>query len=156
MTTTPWGCTWIMGTKQCHCHRKGQFCVCFDRVGSVQVILKWHEVNLLQIREEGDESQPAALLETEIRSDRRDGLPRLLKKSYNKGSVAAVVASSLRWYSLAHNLFLCPELKSVGGAMNCTSHPRPLFAQSWAQERDAVVSHRQSSRKVIGAKMQAI
>lgn len=56
-------------------------CVCFARVGSVQVILKWHEVNLLEIREEGDESQPAALLETEIRSDRRDGLPRLLKKS---------------------------------------------------------------------------
>ena len=41
----------------------------------MQVILKWHEVNLLQIREEGDESQPAALLEIEIRSDRRDGLP---------------------------------------------------------------------------------
>ena len=59
----------------------------------MQVIVKWHEVNLLQIREEGDESQPAALLEIEIRSDRRDGLPRLLKKSYNKGSVAAVVAS---------------------------------------------------------------
>lgn len=61
--------------------KRTSLCVYFDRVGSVQVILKWHEVNLLQIREEGDETQPAALLKTEIRSDRKDGLPRLLKKS---------------------------------------------------------------------------
>lgn len=61
--------------------KRTSLCVYFDRVGSVQVILKWHEVNLLQIREEGDETRPAALLKTEIRSDRKDGLPRLLKKS---------------------------------------------------------------------------